>query len=88
VESLGRREPRRLAARAPLRTIRVADLAAICAHPRREARALERRGVLHRLAHGFYCAVPPEHDPRVWRPTTEAAAAGIATARTATGCRC
>ncbi|GAA0611991.1 hypothetical protein GCM10009547_12530 [Sporichthya brevicatena] len=69
-----------LAARAPLGTIRVADLAAIYAHPRQEARALERRGVLHRLAHGFYCAVPPEHDPAVWKPSTEAAAAGIATA--------
>lgn len=69
-----------LAARAPLGTIRVGELGAIYAHPRQEARALERRGVLHRLAHGFYCAVPPEHDPAVWRPSTEAAAAGIATA--------
>lgn len=70
----------RLAARAPLRTIRVGDLAPVYAHPRQEARALERRGVLHRLAHGFYCAVPPEHDPDAWKPSTEAGAAGIATA--------
>lgn len=69
-----------LAARAPLGTIRVGELAAIYAHPRQEARALARRGVLHRLAHGFYCAVPPERDPAVWKPSTEAAAAGIATA--------
>lgn len=63
-----------------MRTIRVGDLAAVYAHPRQEARALERRGVLHRLAHGFYCAVPPEHDPGAWKPSTEAGAAGIATA--------
>lgn len=69
-----------LVARAPLGTVQVAELAALYTHPRQEARALERRGVLHRLAHGFYCAVPPERDPAVWRPSTEAAAAGIATA--------
>jgi hypothetical protein len=69
-----------IAARAPLGTIAVADLALLYAHPRQDARALERRGVLHRLAHGFYCAVPPEHDPATWRPSTEAAAVGIASA--------
>lgn len=69
-----------LVARASLRTIRTNDLAAVYAHPRQEARALERRGILHHLAHGFYCAVPLEHDPVAWRPTIEAAAAGIATA--------
>jgi len=69
-----------VAARAPLRTVRVADLAGLYAFPRQEIRALERRGVLHRLAHGIYCAVPPEHDPQIWRPETEAATAAIATA--------
>jgi AbiEi antitoxin C-terminal domain len=69
-----------LVASAPLRTIRTNDLAEIYAHPRQQARALERRGLLHRLAHGFYCGVPPEHDHELWRPTIEAAAAGIATA--------
>ncbi len=39
-----------------------------------------RRGVVHRLAHGIYCGVPPEHVGSGWRPTTEAATAGIATA--------
>jgi AbiEi antitoxin C-terminal domain/Transcriptional regulator, AbiEi antitoxin len=71
---------RQLVARAPLRTIRTNDLAEVYANPRQEARALERRGLLHRLAHGFYCAVPPEHNPTLWRPTIEAAAAGIASA--------
>jgi septum formation protein len=70
----------RLAARAPLRTIRTRDLAEVYAHPNSEVRALERRGVLHRLTHGFYCAVPAEADPATWRPTLEAAAAGVASA--------
>jgi len=69
----------RLVATAPMRTIRTRELAEVYAYPRQEARALERRGLLHRLAHGFYCAVPAEHDPATWQPTIEAAAAGIAT---------
>jgi hypothetical protein len=56
------------------------DLADVYAYPRQAARALERRGLLHRLEHGYYCAVPAEHDPALWQPTIEAAAAGIATA--------
>lgn len=71
---------RQLVARAPLRTIRTNDLAEVYANPRQAARALERRGLLHHLAHGFYCAVPPEHNSAQWRPTIEAAAAGIASA--------
>lgn len=71
---------RQLVARASLRTIRTKDLAAVFANPRQAARALERRGLLHRLAHGFYCAIPAEHNPAQWRPTIEAAAAGIASA--------
>ncbi|WP_407342120.1 type IV toxin-antitoxin system AbiEi family antitoxin [Pengzhenrongella phosphoraccumulans] len=70
----------RHAARAPLRTIRTAELAFAYAHPRQEARALERRGLLHRLAHGIYCTVPSESDPATWRPTLEAATAAVATA--------
>jgi len=34
---------------------------------------------MHRLAHGIYCAVPPEHVGGEWRPTTEAATAAVAT---------
>lgn len=70
----------RLVGRSPLRTVRTRDLAAVYQRPRVAARALERRGVLHRLAHGYYCAVPAEHDPVAWRPSIEAAGAGIATA--------
>ena len=70
----------RQAARAPLRTIRTAELAFTYAHPRQEVREFERRGLLHRLAHGIYCTVPPESDPATWRPTLEAATAAVATA--------
>ena len=56
------------------------DLAEVYAHPKKEIRELRRAGVLHRLAHGIYCAVPPEADPGTWRPTLEAATAAVATA--------
>ncbi len=75
-----RRDVVRRAVRAPLRTIRTAELAFAYAHPRQEAREFERLGLLHRLAHGIYCAVPPESDPMTWRPTLEAASAAVATA--------
>ena len=77
----GREDVLRRVARAPLRTIQVADLATRYAHPKKEVRELERRGLLHRLAHGIYCAVPQEADPVSWRPTLEAATAAVATAR-------
>jgi hypothetical protein len=44
-------------------------------------RRLERLGVLHRLAHGYYAVVPQDQIGASWMPTLEAAAAGIATAR-------
>ena len=70
----------RVVARAPMRTVRPADLGQVYAQPRVRVRDLEARGVLHRLAHGYYCAVPLEFDAGSWRPSLEAAAAGIATA--------
>lgn len=73
-------DARRLVARAPLRTIRTAALAALYTNPHKAAGDLVRRGILHRLAHGLYCAVPPGADPTTWKPTLEGAAAGIATA--------
>jgi len=66
-------------ARAPLRTVRAADLADVYAHPGPALSALARRGVVHRLAQGIYCAVPPEHVGGAWRPTIEAATAAVAT---------
>lgn len=68
-----------LIARAPMRTVRAAQLSAVYAHPGPQLAILERRGVVHRLAHGYYCAVPPEHVGTAWRPSLEAASAAIAT---------
>lgn len=48
------------------------------AHPRPELSRLADRGVLHRVAHGYYIVVPQDHVGRVWLPGLEAAAAGIA----------
>ncbi|MEV0540400.1 type IV toxin-antitoxin system AbiEi family antitoxin domain-containing protein [Nocardia salmonicida] len=64
--------------RAPLRTLRPQDLAGIYAQPRPEIARLVDRGVLHRVAHGYYIIVPPDYVGRTWLPGLEAAAAGIA----------
>ncbi len=71
--------PRELAG-LPLRTLRPQQAAGVYAQPRVEVRRLERRGALHRLAHGYYVVVPQEHVGTEWMPALEAAAAGIATA--------
>jgi len=63
-----------------MRTVRAPDLAGTYAFPGPALAALARRGVVHRLAHGVYCAVPPEHLGDTWRPSLEAATAAIATA--------
>ncbi|MFD6397998.1 type IV toxin-antitoxin system AbiEi family antitoxin [Nocardia sp. NPDC060249] len=65
--------------RAPLRTLRPQDLADIYAQPRPEIARLVDRGVLHRVAHGYYVIVAPEQVGRPWLPALEAVAAGIAT---------
>lgn len=70
--------PRELAA-LPLRTLRPQQASGVYAQPRGEVRRLERRGVLHRLAHGYYVVIPQEHVGTAWKPGLEAAAAGIAT---------
>ncbi|WP_324193541.1 type IV toxin-antitoxin system AbiEi family antitoxin domain-containing protein [Nocardia otitidiscaviarum] len=64
--------------RAPLRTVRPKDLAEIYAQPGPEVARLVNRGVLHRVAHGYYIIVPPGYVGRTWLPGLEAAAAGIA----------
>lgn len=65
-------------ARAVLRTIRPQDAAHVYAHPRPELSRLADRGVLHRVAHGYYIVVPQDQVGRAWLPGLEAAAAGIA----------
>ncbi len=74
------RDALKVVGRAPLRTVRAADLAHLYAHPGPELAILQRRGVVHRLTHGIYCGVPPEHIGTGWRPTLEGATAAIATA--------
>jgi predicted transcriptional regulator of viral defense system len=64
---------------APLRTVRARDVSAY-AHPRTQLARLAQRGVLHRLADGFYVAVPQDRVGEPWLPTLEGAAAGIAAA--------
>ncbi|WP_310768168.1 type IV toxin-antitoxin system AbiEi family antitoxin domain-containing protein [Mycobacterium sp. Z3061] len=66
-------------ARAPLRTVRPRDAGAVYAHPRTQLVRLADRGLLHRLADGYYVVVPQDLVGRRWIPELEAAAAGIAT---------
>jgi predicted transcriptional regulator of viral defense system len=46
---------------------------------------LERLGLLHRVAVGYYVVVPQERIGTDWRPSIEATAAGIATAAVGAG---
>ncbi|MEV6065154.1 type IV toxin-antitoxin system AbiEi family antitoxin [Nocardia sp. NPDC052001] len=50
----------------------------IYAQPGPEVARLVDRGVLHRVAHGYYIIIPPDYIGRTWLPGLEAAAAGIA----------
>jgi predicted transcriptional regulator of viral defense system len=69
-------------AKAPMRTIRAADAKKVYAHPGTQVARLERKGLLHRVAYGYYVVVPQERVGTSWRPPVEAVAAGIATAIT------
>lgn len=74
------RDALRAIERAPMHTVRAADLTGVYAYPGPELSILERRGVVRRLARGIYCAVPREHVGTAWRPSLEAATAAVATA--------
>ena len=65
--------------RAPLRTVRPANLTEVYTQPNTQLHRLAKQGRIRHLAHGFYCAIPDDKGPN-WQPTVEAAAAGIATA--------
>jgi len=69
--------PPRLA-RVPYGVLRPVDAADTYAHPRPQLSRLAGRGVLHRLATGYYALVPPGRQATGWRPSLEAAAYGIA----------
>lgn len=66
--------------RRPIRVVRPQDAAQHYAHPRPEIARLARAGVLHRLANGYYAAVPDDQLDRGWLPDLETAALGIAAA--------
>ncbi|MGH3504985.1 MAG: type IV toxin-antitoxin system AbiEi family antitoxin domain-containing protein [Nocardioidaceae bacterium] len=72
-------------AQATLRTVRARDANAVYAHPGTQMARLVRRGLLHKVAVGYYIAVPQDRVDTDWRPTLEAAAAGIATAAVGAG---
>jgi hypothetical protein len=65
-------------ASAPLRTIRAKDAGASYAFPGPELARLANRGLLHRVANGYYIVVPQDMIGYKWAPSLEAAAAGIA----------
>jgi predicted transcriptional regulator of viral defense system len=65
----------------PLAVIRPQDATAVYRHPRPEIARLTQRGLLHRLAAGYYAIVPRQRVGDDWLPELEAAAAGIGTAR-------
>lgn len=67
-------------ARLPLRTVRPRDAEIAYSHPRTQLARLADKGLLHRVADGYYIVVPPEMVGRQWLPGLEAAAAGIASA--------
>ncbi|WP_445165894.1 type IV toxin-antitoxin system AbiEi family antitoxin domain-containing protein [Mycolicibacterium sp. Dal123E01] len=67
-------------AKAPLRTVRAETARTTYAHPGPELARLAERGVLHRVAIGYYVVVPQDMVGRRWLPELEATAAGIAAA--------
>jgi predicted transcriptional regulator of viral defense system len=67
-------------AQAPMKTIRPRDAGEIYAHPRAQLVRLSERGLLHRVADGYYVVVPQDMVGRTWTPSLEATAAGIASA--------
>jgi predicted transcriptional regulator of viral defense system len=64
----------------PLRTVRAADASAAYAYPGPELARLADRGLVQRVANGYYIVVPQDMVGRRWVPSLEAAAAGIASA--------
>jgi predicted transcriptional regulator of viral defense system len=64
----------------PLRTFRPAQAGNTYAYPAAEIARLHERGLLHRLAAGYYVVVPQDIVGGNWKPGLESAAAGIASA--------
>lgn len=64
----------------PAGVLRPVDGAAVYVQPQAEFRRLAARGLLHRLATGYYATVPLGRRGARWMPTLEVAAFGIAAA--------
>jgi len=64
-------------ARRPFGVLRPLDARAVYARPGQEFQRLAERGVLHKLATGYYAVVPAHSTDRIWLPSLEAAAYGI-----------
>jgi predicted transcriptional regulator of viral defense system len=60
--------------------LRPADAAAVYARPPQEFSRLADRGLLRRVATGYYAVVPPHSADRNWMPSLEAVAYGIGAA--------
>lgn len=68
-------------ARAPMRAARPQNFRDRWAQPTKEFTRLRHRGVVRRLAHGYYIAPPEGVEAGTWKPGLETAAMGVATAR-------
>ncbi len=66
--------------RRPTRLLRPVDAVGVYAHPRPEFARLERSGALHRVAPGYYAAVPDDRVGVAWLPELEAVALGVGVA--------
>lgn len=60
--------------------LRPVDGTEVYVQPQAEFRRLAERGLLHRVATGYYVRVPPALRGAGWKPTLEAAAFGVAAA--------
>lgn len=70
-----------LLATRPSRVVRPRDIREAGSNPAAELARLHDRGLVRRLVHGYYAAVPPEWmGVPSWRPAIEAVALGIAVA--------
>ncbi|MGV0745808.1 type IV toxin-antitoxin system AbiEi family antitoxin domain-containing protein [Mycolicibacterium sp. XJ870] len=64
----------------PLGTFRPGQARNVYAHPAAEIARLYERGLLHRLANGYYVVIPQHLIGRSWKLELETAAAGIGSA--------
>lgn len=69
--------PPQLAGR-PFGVLRPVDAVGVYANPSKDLARLADRGLLHKVATGYYAVVPPHSTDRTWAPSVESVAYGIA----------